>query len=94
MSSYSVCSNYDLSLTCTAIFPKLKTTFNIARTKSIDVINHGLAPCFKSLLKTSTGRFDVFLFSFDESLKEATQTSEMDLYIRFWDVNENKVNVR
>ena len=44
----------------------------------MDLINHGLAPCFKSLLKTSTGRFDIFLFSFDESLKEATQTSEMD----------------
>ena len=44
----------------------------------MDLINHGLAPCFKSLLKTSAGRFDIFLFSFDESLKEATQTSEMD----------------
>ena len=31
---------------------------------------------------------------FDESLNEATQTSEGDLYVKFWDVNENKVNVR
>ena len=36
----------------------------------------------------------MFSFWFDESLNEATQTSEMDLYIRFWDVNLNKVNVR
>ena len=58
------------------------------------LINHGLAPCFKSLLKTSIDRSDIFSFSFDESLNEATQTSEMDFYVRFWDVSENKVNVR
>ena len=58
------------------------------------LINHGLAPCFKSLLKTSIDRSDIFSFSFDESLNEATQTSEMDFYVMFWDVSENKVNVR
>ena len=26
-------------------------------------------------------------------MNEATQTSEMELYVRFWDVSENKVNV-
>ena len=57
------------------------------------VINHGLAPYFKSLLKTSIDRSDIFSFSFDENLNEATQTSEMDLYVRFWNVNENIVNV-
>ena len=47
------------------------------------VINHGLAPCLKSLLKTSIDRSDIFSFLFDESLNEATQTSEMDVYVRF-----------
>ena len=32
--------------------------------------------------------------SFDESLNEVTQTSEMDLYVRFWDVNANRVKNR
>ena len=36
----------------------------------------------------------MFSFLFDESLNKATQTSEMDLYIRFWNVNLNKVNAR
>ena len=36
------------------------------------MINHGLAPYFKSLLKTSLDRSDVSSFSFDESLNEAT----------------------
>ena len=76
------------------MFPELKRTLNMTRTKSMYVINHGLAPYFKSLLKASIDRSDIFSFSFDESLNEATQTSEMDLYVRFWDVNKNKFNVR
>ena len=53
MGGYSIHSNNDLSLTFAVMFPKLKRTFNMARTKSMYVINHGLAPYFnKSLLKT------------------------------------------
>ena len=91
MSGYSVRSNGDLSLTFAAMFPELKRTFNMARTKSTNVIIHGLTP-FKSLLKTSIDRSDFFSFSF-ESLNEATLTSEMDLQVRWWDLNENKINV-
>ena len=83
MSGYSVRSNDYLSLTFAAMFPELKRTFNMARTKSMYLINHGLVCYFKSLLKTSIGRCDIFSFLFDESLNEATQTSEMDLYVRF-----------
>ena len=57
------------------------------------VINHSIAPYFKSLQKVGIEKSDMFSFSFDENLNEATQISEMDLYIRFWDVNLNKVNV-
>ena len=80
MSGYSVRSNDDLSLTFAAMFPKLKRTFNMPRTKSTNVIIHGLTP-FKSLLKTSIDRSDFFSFSF-ESLNEATLISEMDLQVR------------
>ena len=66
----SVLSNDDLTLIFAAIFPKLKRTFNMART-SMDVINHGLAPYFKSSLKTSIDRPDIFSFSVDESLHES-----------------------
>ena len=71
MSGYFVLSNDDLTLIFAAIFPKLKRTFNMARTKSMDVINHGLAPYFKSSLKTSIDRPDIFSFLFDESLHES-----------------------
>ena len=87
---YCVRSNDDLSLTFTAMFPELKKTFNMTRMKSIYAINHGRTPYFWS----SIDRSDICSFSFDESLNGATQTSEMDLYVRFRNVNENKVNIR
>ena len=95
MSGYSIRSNDDLFETFSAIFPEFKSVklFNMARTKSMYVINHSIAPYFKSLLKADIEKSDMFSFSFDESLNEAAQTSEIDLYIRFWDVNLNKVNV-
>ena len=62
----------------------------MTRMKSMYVINHGRAPYFWS----SIDRSDICSFSFDESLNGATQTSEMDLYVRFWNVSENKVNIR
>ena len=57
MSGYSVRSNNDLSLTFAAMFPELKRTFNLARTKSMYMINHGIAPYSKSLPKTIIDRF-------------------------------------
>ena len=96
MNGYSIRSNDDLFEMFSAMFPEFKSVklFSMARTKSMYVINHGIAPYFKSLLKADIEKSDMFSFSFDESLNEATQTSEMDLYIRFWDVNLNKVSFR
>ena len=72
-------SNDDLRKTFAAMFPQLKNLykFNLARTKSMYVINHGLAPFFKSMLNDSLQKFNIHVFSFDESLNEVTQTCEM-----------------
>ena len=37
---------------------------------------------------------DIHVYSFDESLNEATQTCEMDLYVRYWDVACSQVKIR
>ena len=66
----------------------------MGKTKSMYLINHGLAPFFKSLLLSELNKSDIFIFFFDESLKQVTQTCEMDVYVRFWNVTELKVNVR
>ena len=49
------------------------------------------------ILKTSLRhrcKSEVYVYSFDESLDLVTQTSEMDLYKRYWDKSENLVKVR
>ena len=52
----------------------------------------GLPPFFKSQLTDDLEKSDIHIFSFDESLSDVTQTSEMDLYVRYWDVNAGQVN--
>ena len=58
------------------------------------VINHGLAPFFKSMLNDSLQKSKINVFCFDGSLNDVTQTCVMDMYIRYWNDNSNTVNVR
>ena len=71
---------------------KIAEAFSTGRTKSMYLINHGLAP-FLNLLLSELNKSDIFVFSFDESLNQVTQTCEMDVYVWFWNVTELKVNV-
>ena len=56
---------------------KIAEAFSMGRTKSMFMINHGLAPFFKSLLFSELKKSDIFVFSFDESMNQVTQTCEM-----------------
>ena len=96
MSGYSARSNEDMKETLASIFPELEATksFQMSRSKSMCVVNHGLAPYFKSLLKTNLHKADFLVYSFDESLSDVTQTTEMDLHVRYWDSIESRVKVR
>ena len=78
------------------MFPdsKIAEAFSMGRTKSMYMINHGLAPFFKSLLLSELNKSDIFAFSFDESLNQVNQTCEIDVYVRFWNVTELKVIIR
>ena len=89
--------NDNIDETFLAMFPDVKSVlnnFSLARTKSSYVINHGLAPYFKKQLETALQKSEVYVYSFDESLNLVTQTSEMDLYIRYREKTENVVNFR
>ena len=57
-------------------------------------INHGIAPYFKFLLLSSINTSYIHVYSFNESLNEVTQTCEMDLYVRCWDVACSQVKLR
>ena len=97
----SICCGYSnrscgqLNCTLKAMFldSKIAEAFSMGRTKSMHMINHGFAPFFKSLLLSKWNKSDIFVFSFDESLNQVTQNCEMDVYVRFWNVTELKVNV-
>ena len=87
--------NDDLGKTFAAMFPQLKGLykFNLARIKSMYVINHGLARFFKSMLNDSLQKSNIHVFCFGESSNEVTQTCKMDMYRRYWNDNSNTVNV-
>ena len=76
------------------MFPdsKIAEAFLMGRTKSMFLINHDLALFLKSLLLSELNK--CFVFSFDESLNQVTQTCEINVYVRFWNVTELKVYVR
>ena len=69
-------------------------SFQMGRTNTMYEITPGLAPYFKSIVFNAIGRSDVYMYSFDESLNELTQSSGMDLYVRFWNADSNQVQSR
>ena len=60
-----------------------RKNFNMAWSKSVFGVKHGLAPYFKTLLQTTLEKAEILSYSFEESLNEVTQKSEMDLFARF-----------
>lgn len=96
MSGFSNRSNDELSSTFAAMFPdsNIAKSFNLARTKAMYTITHGLAPYFKSVLVSSLTQSEIHVYAFDESLNDVTQNCEMDIYIRFWDSVNERVQTR
>ena len=58
------------------------------------IATHDIAPHFKHLSKDNLNKSEVMVYSFDESLNEITQTCEMDLIVRYWNNDAQKVDVR
>ena len=95
MSGVSVRFDDDIRETFSAMFPDINfKDFPLNRKKSMYVTNHGLAPYFQTLLTDTLGKSEIHIYSFDESLNDSTQTSEMDLYVRYWDDHDKLVKVR
>ena len=83
MSGVSVRFNDNIGETFSAMFLDINfKDFSLNRTKSMYVINHGLAPYFQTLFIDALGKSEIHVYSFDENLNDSTQTSEMDLYVR------------
>ena len=89
-------SNNNISNCFRAMFPNNATAeqFSLGRTKFTYVVNHGLSPYFKELLPDNVNLSDCFVISFDESLNSVTQSCEMDITIRYWDILAQIMRVR
>ena len=90
-------SNHCVGKLFQSMFPDsaIAKSFTLGRQKMAYVTSHGLAPYFKEILKDRVITSDsCFVISFDESLNDVTQKSEMDLLIRYWDTVDQEVKVR
>ena len=58
------------------------------------VINFGIAPAFKNALTECMKKSEFCIVSFDESLNDNTQNCEMDVVIRYFDADGNKIKTR
>ena len=58
------------------------------------VLNHGIAPYVKDILKNQVIDTAWFVVSFDKSLNEVTETSQMDISLQFWHKENNGVEDR
>ena len=68
--------------------------FSCGASKCAYIVNHGLAPYFRSQLLQQIRGLDSFVLLFDESLNKYTQNKQMDLHIRFFDDSVNEVVTR
>ena len=49
------------------------------------LINFGIAPCFKEVLRKEIINAPVFSLLFDTSMNHILQNEHLDIHIRFWD---------
>ena len=96
MSGYSNNSSSDMNVTFQIMFPdsNIAKQYQMGPDKLKYIVNWGLAPYFKDLLIEDISKAKYLSVGFDESLNKITQSCPMDLMVRYWDVNNSKVQVR
>lgn len=96
-SHYSCASSADTDKLFQVMFPdsQIARQFKCGATKCDYLIRFGLAPFFeKRLLDKLSQPGTVYTVSFDESLNRHLQEEQMDLLLRFWDKELNRVVTR
>ena len=78
------------------MFPDSETakSYEMGRTKLGYVVNFGLRPYLRRLLTEDIKKSPYYSISFDESLNDLFQNCQMNLDIRFWNNNLNRVESR
>jgi len=94
MSHYSCNSSAGTDKLFAKMFPDslIAKQFKCGATKCSYLICFGIAPYFHGeLMKLLQEQGTMYVISFDESLNKVIQKEQMDLIVRFWDVQKNKV---
>jgi hypothetical protein len=69
----------------------IATRFQLGETKCSYVIKHGLAPHFHEVLIDRLKNCEDYVLCFDESLNKVSQKGQMDMVVRYFDCNTNRV---
>ena len=96
IAGYSNNSNADCSRLFLSMFPdysNITKKYHLGPDK-LQFVNFGLGPYFKNILMESIRKSAHFVISFDESLNKATQSSELDFLVQYFDVLEMKLSTR
>ena len=95
-SGYSNSLNSRTSKLFAKMFPDsaIAQTYSLGEDKIRYSINCGIGLHFKTILMDNIKNSDCYVISFDESLNKATQTSEMDMLVRYFDNAQKKVCTR
>ena len=64
--------------------------YSCGRTKATNIVKYGLSDLLKNQMLLAAKRADFFVIGFDESMNVKTKTSQMDLYLRFWELVNSK----
>ena len=95
---YSYHSSEKINKLFQAMFPdsSIASNFQCGETKTAYIAAYGLAPFFKNQLVSQINSLSMpqFVYVFDESLCEATQTKQMDCHVRFWNDSRKLVTRR
>ena len=88
---YSNNSCYDIANLFRDIFPCQNSKLFQLGPKLKYITNFGIASYFKSVLLERIKESSCYVISYDESLNKKTQSSEMDLLVRYFDKTEERV---
>ena len=89
-------SSSNISPIFEVIFPdsKIVESFALGKDKSRYLITYGIAPYFYELLKDNVNNSNCYTVLFDESLNRISQTSQMDILLRYWDTTAKMVKIQ
>ena len=86
-----LCNNIANTLKAKCPDSQIVKDFKLGNLKLMYIVNYGIAPYFKQFLEAKLEKAALYTLSFEESLNEITQDSEMVVMVHYWDEEENEV---